>query len=81
MSDVVEGRMPGDRGKDRSILNVRLPKDLCDRIDSLQPLLAEKPDIRLAGSGVTRSTVVRLALQRGLEALETELGVKRKRGR
>ena len=52
---------------------LRLQPALLARAEALVPLLAD--DTRLAGLGtVTRSTVLRVALARGLDALEAEYG-------
>ena len=51
-------------------VNMRVPKDLLKRIDRLIPKLAGKGDF--AAFRVSRSAVLRLAIQRGVEALEKE---------
>jgi len=53
-----------------------MPAALAARLDALVPHLAEDPDLAAAGR-VTRSMVARLALARGLSALERS---KRRRG-
>jgi hypothetical protein len=50
----------------------RLPVELLARADELVPLLAARPELAAHGR-VTRSTVVRLALARGLDALAADL--------
>lgn len=52
---------------------VRMPAALAARLDSLVPELERDPALS-AASRVTRSTAARLALARGLEQLERELG-------
>ena len=53
---------------------LRLQPALLARAEALVPLLAD--DTRHAGLGnVTRSTVLRVALARGLDALEAEYGM------
>lgn len=54
-------------------LSVRLPTETVDRCDALVPVLAELP--ALAGFRVERASVLRLAIARGLQALEQEHGV------
>jgi hypothetical protein len=56
-------------------LGVRLPGETVKRIDSLRPRLANDPTISALGP-VTRSTVLKLAIARGLEVLEREYGEK-----
>jgi hypothetical protein len=53
-------------------LTVRLPKDLQDRIEAIKTEMSE----RLSGVEMDRSRVVRLALERGIEVIEKELGLK-----
>ena len=48
---------------------IRMPSALAARLDRLIPALAESGPLAAAGR-VTRSTVARLALARGLDALE-----------
>jgi hypothetical protein len=52
-------------------ITLRLPNDLVDRLDALVPLVAAHPRWRAFGR-VTRSTVLRLAVDRGLGPLEAE---------
>jgi hypothetical protein len=49
---------------------VRLSTEQLDRLDALALLLKE----RAAGARVTRSEIVRIALDRGMAVLEAELG-------
>jgi len=51
-------------------VNLRLPQALLDRAEALVPAL--EADVKLQASRVTRAVVIRLALARGLEALEAE---------
>lgn len=51
-------------------LPIRLEDDLIDRLDSLAAALSE----RAAGAKVSRTAAMRAAMERGLEALEAELG-------
>lgn len=53
------------------ITTLRLPQDLLDRADELIPTVARIPEMA-AGGEVLRSDVLRLALARGLAALETQ---------
>ena len=72
----LDGRIPAP---DLEILvndkhvNVRLPADMVDRLDRLVPLVAADPRYRPFGR-VTRSTVLRLAVEHGLGPLEAEYG-------
>ena len=52
----------------------RLPLDLLALADELVPLLTARPD--LVDGRVTRSTVIRMALRRGLGVLKRELTAK-----
>ena len=51
-------------------VNLRLPQALLDRAEALVPALEADP--KLQASRVTRAVVIRLALAKGLEALEEE---------
>ena len=57
---------------------VRLPESLLERADSLIPGLAELPDYQLWR--LSRSAVLRLAIQKGLDVLEREVARAGKRG-
>ena len=52
-------------------ITTRLPADLVERLDLLVPKLRRDPSLRAFGR-ITRSTVLRLALERGLVVLEAE---------
>lgn len=54
-------------------LTFRPPADLVARADALVPVLEADPETRVHGR-VSRSTVLRLALLRGLASLEVEHG-------
>jgi hypothetical protein len=54
---------------DSSIVTLRLPKSLLSRADALIPRLRENSDIFVVGR-LSRSVVLRLAVLRGLEAME-----------
>jgi len=54
---------------DRTI-PIRLEEDLIGRLDALATALTE----RAAGAKVTRTGVMRVALERGVQALEAEVG-------
>jgi hypothetical protein len=54
---------------DSSIVTLRLPKALLQRADALIPKLRERSDIFVVGR-LSRSVVLRLAVLRGLEAME-----------
>jgi hypothetical protein len=49
---------------------IRLPQNAVDRAGKLATILARRPEY--AGMRMTASAVLRLALLRGLDALETE---------
>jgi hypothetical protein len=53
-------------------LTVRLPKELQDRIEVVKTEVSK----RLSGVEMDRSRVIRLALERGIEVIEKELGLK-----
>jgi hypothetical protein len=54
---------------DSSIVTLRLPKSLLSRADALIPKLRENSEIFVVGR-LSRSVVLRLAVLRGLEAME-----------
>ncbi len=54
-------------------LSIRLPAETVDRADALVPVIADLP--ALAAFRVERASVLRLAIVRGLQALEQEHGV------
>lgn len=64
--DVVAGKGTADVR-----LSLRVPRELVKRVDGLQPKIARDRAIATLGK-VTQSTVLKLALLRGLEALEAE---------
>jgi hypothetical protein len=53
------------------LLSVRVSPEVLKRADRLIPKIGRDPSVTTIGN-VTRSTVVKLALTRGLEALEQE---------
>jgi hypothetical protein len=55
---------------DSSIVTLRLPKSLLQRADALIPTLRSNGDIFVVGR-LSRSVVLRLAVLRGLEAMES----------
>ena len=55
------------------LIALRLPEDLLDQVDQLVPILGTAGDFQ--ATRVSRSTVARLALLRGLLALQEEFGV------
>ncbi len=56
---------------DSTIITLRLPQSLVDRADALIEPLAESEEALFLGR-VSRSIVLRLAVLRGLEALEAQ---------
>jgi len=58
--------------------SVRLPRDFVKRLDALAPRLEKVPTLAALGP-LTRSKVLRLALARGIEILESEHGRGRQR--
>lgn len=54
-------------------LNIRIPADLAERLDAVIPILEAAPLLRAAGIRPTRSTVLRMALEKGLPVLEAEI--------
>ena len=54
---------------DSSIVTLRLPKSLLARADALIPRMRENSEIFVVGR-LSRSVVLRLAVLRGLEAME-----------
>lgn len=51
---------------------IRLPDELMNRADRLVPLLQRDPELLAIGARVSTSLVLRLAIVRGLDALERE---------
>jgi len=51
---------------------IRLPCEVPERADALIPHLRKNPIIAATGRSVSRSTVIQIAIQRGLEILEAE---------
>ena len=68
-------------GTNDAAVNLRLPSTALDRAEAMVEALAADPMLRAAGRGVSRSTVLRLAVLRGLDSLEAELAARRKGGR
>jgi metal-responsive CopG/Arc/MetJ family transcriptional regulator len=60
-------------------ITVRLPQDLLDRIDDLIDPVSELPEYRALR--ITRSVVLRLALDSGLDVLENHLEVAKPKAR
>ncbi|MCK9460432.1 MAG: hypothetical protein M0R80_12405 [Proteobacteria bacterium] len=58
-------------------VTIRLPQDLLDRAEKLIPRLEKQG--ALAATRVSKAVVIRLALLRGLDAIESELKASRKR--
>ena len=58
-------------GRPDVLTSVRLPSKLIDRLDELIPVLEDDPSMMAMGT-ITRSKVIRLALLRGVEALEED---------
>jgi predicted DNA-binding protein len=54
-------------------INARLPAELVERLDALRPALAQHHTIRMSGGRASRSTALRMALEKGLPLLEAEL--------
>ena len=68
--------MGGRSGNDEQVA-LRLPKEWTERADRLR----ESGVIAAPGVGVTRSDVLRAAISRGLDALETEADTPKPRTR
>jgi hypothetical protein len=66
------------------VFTMRLPLELTERLDRMSEMLTDEPDMCMMGmhSGrVSRSATFRLALSRGLDALEKQFGTLGKRGK
>jgi hypothetical protein len=63
-------RLMADNPMERE-MRLRLPQSVADRADALIARLAQHPELAAAGR-VTRATVLRLAMMRGLALLEQE---------
>lgn len=61
----------GERLRSRTPLSVRIPDELTRRLDRLIPRIAKDQNVSTMGR-VSRSAVVKLALLRGVAALEQE---------
>lgn len=57
--------------KPESPVVLRLPSELVSRAEFLRPMIEKDPELRAWGR-VSRSAVLRLAILKGLEALETQ---------
>lgn len=68
----LEGYMPQD-------IMIRIPGALAQRADALIPALEERREL-VAWGRLSRAAIVRIALERGLAALERELEEDGKRG-
>jgi hypothetical protein len=71
-----QGRIPAPEAlhmvKDTPI-SLRIPEAMLERADALVPLLGDDPELAMVvGGKVTRSTVLRVALLRGIKALEAD---------
>jgi len=60
---------------DSSIVTLRLPKSLLQRADALMPALRSNSDVFVVGR-LSRSVVLRLAVLRGLEAMEADTPIR-----
>jgi len=56
-----------------TIVTLRLPKNLLERADALVPVLRDSEELFALGR-LSRSIVLRLAVLKGLEALEAQHG-------
>lgn len=56
-------------------LSVKVDDELAERLDRL----AAEMSARAGGAQVTRSNAMRVALERGMEALETEFAIRTKK--
>lgn len=56
-------------------MSLRLPEDLVKRLERMEARMAKDPE--LAPFRVSRQSVLRMALMRGLDALEDEHGTKK----
>jgi hypothetical protein len=70
-SEDVGGVVMADKARYGTPIAVRIPDDLAKRLDRLMPKLLKDPTLRTFGR-VSRSSVVKLALLRGVVALEAE---------
>jgi hypothetical protein len=59
------------KGRYGTPVSVRVPEDLARRLDKLISKVGKDPDVATLGK-VTRSSIVKLALLRGVAALEAE---------
>jgi len=74
--DATHGRIPAPEellmAKDAPI-SLRIPEPILERADGLVPVLGEDAELLMVvGGKVTRSTVLRVALLRGIKALESD---------
>lgn len=56
-------------------VSVRLPQELIDRAEALTKRLRQNPDNALMG--LTRATVLRLAIAKGIDVLEAQAAAKK----
>lgn len=64
---------------DRHPTSLRLHPDMLERADLLRSLMEEDPEYKAIGRGVSRALVLRVAVLRGLEALEKKYGGAKKK--
>lgn len=57
--------------------SVRLDEEMQERLDAIAKAMAD----RVYGDPLTRSSAIRVAIQKGIEALEADLGLVKKRKR
>ena len=62
-----------DKADGSPMPNVRVPKELLDRVDALVPRVLAKAELRVLLGRVSRASVVKLALVEGLKVLERKL--------
>jgi len=51
-------------------IQVRVQKEVCERLDGLIPYIADETDLGVSKGEVTRSDAIRLALDTGIDTLE-----------
>lgn len=59
--------------KHNASITMRLPKEILDRAENLIPLMQDESELGSAAN-IKRSMILRMALNKGLEALEQKYG-------
>ncbi len=62
---------------DEVVTSIRLPREILNRFEELIPAMQVDSETALVFGKVSRSVVIRMALLRGLKALEGDFGIEK----